>query len=153
MKTLRRLSAFVLLAAVAAGCSDSTAPEDITVANLVGTWNATSATFTPVGGGVGVEVVARGFDLTITIAASGAYTLTVSVPGEENEIETGTLTVSNGRITATPSDPLEDPGFLDIVSLNGDNLTLFVDDEEFDFTDDSIDNETAATLTIVLMRE
>jgi hypothetical protein len=153
MKTLRRLSAFVLLAAVAAGCSDSTAPEDITLADLVGTWNATSATFTPVGGGAGVEVVAQGFGLTITVTATGAYTLTVSFPGEADEVETGTMTVSNGRLTATPNDPLEDPEVIDIVSLSGDNLTLFFDDEEFDFTDDSIDNETPATLTIVMVRE
>ena len=153
MKTLRTLSAFVVLAAVAAGCSDSTDPGDITIADLVGTWNATTATFTPVGGGAGEEVVSQGFGLTITVASSGAYTLTTSFPSEADEVETGTMTVSNGRLTATPTDPLEDLELIDIVSLSGDNLTLFFDDEEFDFTDDSIDNETAATLTIVLVRQ
>jgi hypothetical protein len=91
--------------------------------------------------------------LSITVAASGAYTITASFPGEQPEVETGTLTVSGGVITATPSDPLEDPQPIDIVSLSGDNLTLFFDDEEWDFTDDQIDNETAATLTIVMVRE
>jgi hypothetical protein len=44
MKTLRRLSAFGALAAVAVGCSDSVAPEDVTLADLVGTWNSPRST-------------------------------------------------------------------------------------------------------------
>lgn len=152
MKTLRTLSAFVVLAAVAAGCSDSTDPGDITVADLVGTWNATTATFTAVTGGQSEEVIALAASMRITISSSGAYTLAVSVPGEPDETEIGTMTVTMGRITATPNDPLEDPVVIDIVSLSGDNLTLFFDDEEFDFTDDSIDNPTDATLTVVMQR-
>jgi hypothetical protein len=76
----------------------------------------------------------------------------VTVPFEDPEVETGTLTVTGGVITATPTDPLEDPETIEIVSLSGDNLTLFFADEEGDFTDDQIDNETPATLTIVMRR-
>lgn len=154
MNTLRALSACAVLAAVTVGCSDSVAPEDIAVADLVGTWNATSATFSPVGGGDGVEViVGLGVTLTMTVSSSGAYTLTITVPGEQPEVETGTMTVANGAITATPSDPLEDPTSIDILSLDGDDLTLFFDDEEWDFTDDQIDNPTDATMTLVLRRQ
>ena len=153
MKTLRRLSAFALLAVFAAGCSDSTAPEDITLAHLVGTWNATSATFAEVGGSGSADAIALGATLSITVGPSGSYTINVSFPGEGDEVETGTLTVTNGVITATPTNPLEDPETIQIRSLDGDNMTLFFPDEEWDFTDDSVDNETDATLTIVLRRE
>ncbi len=151
MKTLRALCACTVLAAVAVGCSDSTAPGDVTLDDLVGTWTATSAVFTPVGGGTGVDVVPLGMGLTITIAATGTYTLTVTVPLETPEVETGTMTVSNGVITATPDDPLEDPLAIDIVSLEGDVLTLFFDDEEWDFDDDGQDDP--ATMTVVMERQ
>ncbi len=152
MKTLRTLSAFLVLAAVAAGCSDSTAPEDITLAALVGTWSATSATFSEVGGSGFEDAIALGATMSITVGPSGSYSINVTVPFEDPEVETGTLTVTGGVITATPTDPLEDPETIEIVSLSGDNLTLFFADEEWDFTDDQIDNETPATLTIVMRR-
>jgi hypothetical protein len=154
MKTLRRLSAFGALAAVAVGCSDSVAPEDVTLADLVGTWNATAVTFEPVGGGEGIEVVGElGAALSFTIAASGAYTVTVTAPQEQPQINSGTMTVANGVITATSTGPGEDPGFLEILAFSGDNLTLFSEDEDFDFTDDQIDNPTPATMTMVMVRE
>jgi hypothetical protein len=126
MNTLRKLSAFVILAAVAAGCSDSTAPEDVTLADLVGTWNATRATFDEVAGDGTFDLIPDipGVTVTLTIASSGAYTVTVSMPGESPEMETGTATVANGVITVTPSDPLEDPYAIEIVSLSGDDMTL-----------------------------
>jgi hypothetical protein len=152
MKTLRRLSAFGALAAVAVGCSDSIAPEDVTLADLVGTWNATAVTFAPVGGGEGVDLIGQfGGTVGFTITDGGAYTLTVSVPGEGTEIETGTMTVSNGVITATPSGG-GDPGIFEILAFGGDNMTLFFEDEEFDFTDDQINNPTPATVTLVVVR-
>ena len=153
MKTLRRLSAVAMLAAFAAGCSDSTAPEDITLAHLVGTWNATSAVFSEVGGTGSADVIALGATLSITVGPSGSYTINVSLPGEGAELETGTLTVANGVITATPTEQGEDPETIQIRSLEGDNMTLLFADEEWDFTDDSIDNETPATLTITLVRQ
>jgi hypothetical protein len=155
MNTLRKLSAFVMLAAVAVGCSDSTAPADVTLADLVGTWNATRATFDEVAGDGTFDAIPDipGVSMSITIASSGAFTISMAVPGEAPEVETGTLTVANGVITLTPSAPLEDPYAIDILSLSGDDMTVFFDDEEWDFTDDSVDNETAATLTVVLRRQ
>jgi len=154
MKTLRTLSACAVIAAVAVGCSDSIAPEDITVADLVGAWNATRATFDEVAGTGTFDMIpdVPGVTMSLTITAAGAYTVTITMPGEADEVETGTATVANGVLTVTPSDPLEDPYTIDIVSLSGDNMTLMFDDEEWDFTDDSVDNPTAATLTIVLQR-
>jgi hypothetical protein len=144
-----------MLAAVAAGCSDSTAPEEVTVDDLVGTWNATRATFDEVAGDGTFDAIPDipGVSMSITVASGGAYTITTAAPGETPEVETGTLTVANGVITTTPSDPLEDPEQIDILSLSGDGLTVFFEDEEWDFTDDSVDNETPATLTVVLRRQ
>jgi hypothetical protein len=152
MNTLRKLSAFVMLAVVAVGCSDSTAPEDVTLADLVGTWNATSATFDEVAGDGLIEVIGTfGVSMSITIASSGAYTITVTVPGEAPDVETGTATAANGVITATPSAPGEDPEVIQIRSLSGNDMTLYFADEEFDFNDDG--TETDATLTVVLRRQ
>jgi hypothetical protein len=72
---------------------------------------------------------------------------------EQPQINSGTMTVANGVITATSTGPGEDPGFLEILAFSGDNLTLFSEDEDFDFTDDQIDNPTPATMTMVMVRE
>jgi hypothetical protein len=61
------------------------------------------------------------------------------------------MTVSNGAITATSSGGGE-PGVFEILTFGGDDMTLFFDDEEFDFTDDQINNPTPATVTLVVVR-
>jgi len=146
MRLPRVFTAAALAAALTVACSDSTAPTEVTLADLVGEWDAASAVFTPVAGGTGVDVVALGFAFNIVINAEGGYVATLTDPIEGDEIELGTLAVANGVITFTPTG--EDPYTMDIVNLDGNTLTVRDDDESFDFDDDDVEED--AILTIVL---
>jgi hypothetical protein len=146
MRLPRLFTAAALAAAMAVACSDSTAPTEVALADLVGSWDATSAVFTPVAGGTGVDVVDLGFGFSMVINAEGGYVATLTDPIEGDDIELGTLTVANGVITFTPTG--EDSYTMDIVNFDGNTLTVRDDDESFDFDDDDVEED--AVLTVVL---
>jgi hypothetical protein len=145
----------VALAAFAVGCSDSTAPNDVTADDLVGSWRATAATFTP-DGGTPVNLLAGGLDITLGMRATGSYLL-LFVGGERVGVlptsEVGNYSVGLGVLTLTAlrlsGQPDEIPGqrTFDIVSLVGNTLTLSDPDA---VKEDDEGGDVTGTLRLVL---
>ena len=144
MKLLRTLIAPLLAVTFVAGCGDST-PEEVAEA-LAGTWNATSVVFTNkanssetfdplAGGGIG--------EITTFTAAGGFRRSSAGAP-----VGGGTFVVQGTNLIFTNTGE-SDPHTV-AFTLSGNTLTLTVDDVEFDFDDDGVDE--SASVTIVLQR-
>jgi hypothetical protein len=147
MKIMRSVLAGALAVTLATACSDSTAPSDVTAADLVGTWDASSVVFTPDAGGTAVDVVLLGFGFEITFNAEGGYTATTQVPLEDPDIEIGTFTVANGVITLSPVG--EDAETLRIDSFSGSMLVVTDTNAEYDFDGDDVEEDANMTATLV----
>ena len=95
------LTTFLLVGFV--GCGDDT-PTGINPDDLIGTWVATSLTFTEIGGTGTYDDIAAGGSLTIVIRSDLTYSLTqvIAGPPPENYSETGMYTVNGNVFTATP---------------------------------------------------
>lgn len=78
---------FVVLAALACfvACKDDNEPSNKKIAELAGTWTATSATFN------GVDVVEEGGSVTMVIQDNGRFTFTIKRPGRADMVFTGKL--------------------------------------------------------------
>jgi len=130
-------------AAMAVACSDDTGPSED---ELTGSWLATKVELVSVANpATKVDLVALGGTVRLVLSASNTYTLTLVVPGEPQEVITGTWSASEDVLTLT-----DDDGDLQFeMSLSGDTLTLSGADAEFDFNDDSIDEPAKVNLTLV----
>lgn len=126
--------------------------------NLVGTWDATSITFTPTGGGASVDIIAQGITLFVVLRSDFTYTLTEVDPGppQVTNVESGTFTVTGGGaggvgalLTLTPTGLPPDLS-LTIQALTATDMTLFNANDVFDFNDDG--TETPASLTAVFVK-
>ena len=146
MRIMRTILAGALAVTLATACSDSTDPGDVTGADLVGTWDATSVVFTPDAGGTAIDVVPLDFALEITFNAEGGYTATFDVPGDSADVEIGTYTVANGVLTLTPVD--EDAETMTIGSFGGNSMTLTDTNAEYDFDDDGFEEPANMTATM-----
>lgn len=150
MRIMRSILAGALAVMLTTACSDSTDPGDVTGADLVGTWDATSAVFTPDAGGTAIDVVLLGATFEITLNAEGGYTATfIEQPGGTPELEIGTYTVANGVLTLTPVGA--DVETFTIDSLDGNSLVITDTNAEFDFNDDGTDEP--ANLTVRLAKQ
>ena len=149
MRIMRSFMAGALAVTLATACSDSTAPADVTAADLAGTWDASSVVFTPDAGGTAVDVVPMGFGLEITFNAEGGYTATFTEPGEAPDLEIGTYTVVNGVLTLTPAG--EDAETMTIDSFSGSTMVVTDSNAEFDFDGD--DTEEPANMTATLVKQ
>jgi hypothetical protein len=125
----RALAASALLLLAACG-SDN--PTSVTVNDLAGTWVATSFVFSSVADpSTTVDAVAAGASFTLTIADDGHFTATTGAPGEDPEVDEGTITVDGNKITLDGGD---DP-ISGTYSLSGNTLTVHLTDGiGFDFT-------------------
>lgn len=124
-------------------------PAGVTLADLVGTWDATSVVYESLDNPLlRFDLVALGGSLTLTVAANGDYTATIQPPGEAPETETGTVTVS-GNVIDLNVDGIPETVEFDFTLL-GNTLTMVTESEEFDFDGDDIDDP--ARLTVVLVR-
>jgi len=150
MKFVRTFSAVALAAAVAVGCSDSTDPADVTIEDLVGTWVASSFTYTADANPAQTfDLVANGGGFTLTVQADGSVTGTQSILGMTDTFNAD-MTVANGVLTVTTTDvPPEVLTFT--FTLDGNTITMTDTSAEFDFT--LMGNpEVAANLVIVATR-
>lgn len=130
------------------GCGDSTEPQgDVTIADLVGTWNATSIVYTDNATGQSVNAFLFGARLQITVAANGTYTGSVTEPGGAPQAITGTITVQGGTITIT-DDAAPGDAAVGTFTLSGNTLTITAQDE-FDFGA----GDVPATLVLVMVRQ
>jgi hypothetical protein len=148
MSTPGRLPALAMMAMVAVGCSETIDPADITLQDLVGTWNATKVEYTPDGGGAAFDLIDNGGSATLTLSASGTLTGTFTFAGQSDEID-GTVSLANGRLTLTEPGEGGDPPEVTVfdVTLSGNTLTLTSDDVEFDFNFDG-ENEPASVVIV-----
>ena len=149
----RPLSACVLLTAAAWGCGDATAPNDVAIGDVVGTWDATSLIFEESGGVRSADLIASGGAFSLEITQEERYTATLTVPGEDSpDVARGIIRVGFGIITAAADrDPFNPVTYL-IQSFDGDAMTLIDPEEEFDFDTPPDGSDEPATLTLVLRK-
>jgi hypothetical protein len=146
MRTLAKVWLLTTAVGMAAGCGDdSTGPSE---SSLVGTWRATKVELISVQDpAIKFDLVALGATVRLVLGSSKAYTLTLSVPGEPQEIVTGSWSSSGDVLTLT-----DESGDMQFdMTLSGNTLTLTGADGEFDFNDDDVDEP--AHLNMVLVRE
>jgi hypothetical protein len=160
MKLLRTLFAGAVAAAVAAGCGDSaTGSNGVTIADLVGEWNATKFEYTnQANASQVVDLMQFGAALNITVAGTGAFAGTfreTAVSPTDNI--TGTIEISGSTMTLTFTAPPEFVG--DPISgsfdLAGDVLTLnATSGVDFDFSVIGGDpGDVPADLELVMQRQ
>lgn len=126
--------------------------DSIAPALLVGTWNATSVTFAPTGGGTSRDIIGRGRTLSIVLRQDSTYTLTEVDPGPPvvTDVKNGTFTVVGGVLTFTPTGfPADAPLIIQVLTAT--DMTLFNATEMFDFNADG--TETPASLTAVFVKQ
>jgi hypothetical protein len=118
-----------------------------TAQGLPGTWRATRAEFvSAANSSVRVEIVSQGTVLTLSLEASGNYTLTVVDPGQAGTTQTGTWTATRDVLTLRPSGVSWSIQF--DYTLNGSTLTLAGGHVEFDVNDDGAPDETILNATL-----
>ena len=148
MKTLARavLAACAILT-LACGDDNGNGPNRN---SIVGTWDATSMEFVLKSNpAVRVDAVNE-FAATVTVVFDDddSFTILLQVPGEPDELITGTWSMSGNTITLNPDGEPFDWQFS--ISLSGDTLTLEGGDVAFDVDDDGDEDE--CDLTLVLER-
>jgi hypothetical protein len=127
-------------AAVALACGEATG---ITIADLVGTWNATKLEFTnKANPAQRVDVVPLGAQLRIVVEPSGRAISTFSFQGL-TQVDTSQIVIRG--------DTLLVDGRRLLFTLSGNTLTLTDNNESFDF--DQNGTEEPATLLAVLLRQ
>ena len=127
-------------------CGDSLTGVDTTTDDLIGTWNITSLTFSPVDGGTEAEGLVG--SATIAFNAKLTYTLTF-VEGTVTDVENGTFAVDGSTLTMTIAG--EEPDVFTVTALSSTGATIYSEDDQFDFNDDG--TETTATLTVTLLKQ
>ena len=144
---LRHLTISTLALILMTGCGDATGvePDD-----LAGTWTASSVIFTEIAApNATVDIVAtESAAVSLVLRADSTYTLTITVPPEAADIESGTYEVLGTVLTLSQTGEGSPEPFT--IARDGDTMTLTDTDEEFDFNDDQ--TETPATLVITLTR-
>jgi hypothetical protein len=157
MKLLRIATTGALAIAFAVGCGDSTEPQDdVTIADLIGNWNATSMQFTSQSNPpVTLDLITDTFGrMSISINPNGSFegTFRESFSASEETVS-GTVTLQGDTITIAFVQGL-DEDVSGTFTLAGDVLTVNGTFQSFDFTPaDGNDNPEPASLVIVLVRE
>ena len=133
---MKRFIAALSLALVAAGCSDSdnaAGPEEITIADLVGSWTASSQLYTNnADTNERFDLVAAGGETRVTVLSHGGARTWVTLGTFSDEWD-AQLSISGNTLTSNPveaSRPVRTWTF----SLVGDVLTLTDANSGFDFT-------------------
>jgi hypothetical protein len=148
MRLKHTLFALPLAALLATGCSsDTIGPDEITVADLVGTWKITKIEYVADAGSNTVDLIKdNNVAATITVLANGAYTETLTVPGVPATTITGNFTVQNGTIvnsqTGNNARNVE-------VTREGDKITFVDEGATFDFDNNATTPDTGADLTMI----
>jgi len=145
-KALVLIAAAVVLGAV--GCKSSTGPAD--QSDFIGTWNATKAEFTSIANpSTKVDIITQGSSLTVVFSAN-AVVLTITDPGQNPEVFSGTWSASMDVMTLTWTSGLSGESQFDWVLAAEDELTLGGGHMPFDFTPG---NPEEAFLDLILVRQ
>jgi len=144
----RARAAVVVLVAVVGGCGSGTAPSP---QELAGTWRATRVEFVSAANpATKVELVSTGAVYTLTLTASGTFTLTGTHPGDDPLSVAGTYSASVDVLTLTYTSGFFGESQFDM-SLNGNSLRLDGGHVPYDVNGDDQDEE--ALLNLVLARQ
>lgn len=98
MKTIGKLLLVAWVGSAGAACgSDSTGTS---LANIVGTWHATTAVVTSVANpSTSANLIALGATLQIVFSANLTYNSTINLPGNAPEVSTGTYVETATQLT------------------------------------------------------
>lgn len=136
-----RIARSVTLVAVAAllaiGCSESSTDPDpdggVTVADLVGSWTASSHTFTNnANSSESFDVVANGGETRTTVLSGGGHRTWFEL-GDFSDEWDAQLSISGTTLTSTPAEATRETVSWTF-TLVGNTLTLTRSDSEWDFT-------------------
>jgi hypothetical protein len=151
---MKRFIAVLSVVLAVAACSDSeqvTGPEGITIEDLVGSWTASSHTFTNnADPGEALDLIANGGETRVTVLSGGGARTWVTF-GEFSDEWDAQLTIAGGTVTSRPveaSRPVRTWTF----TLVGNLLTLTDTDSEFDFSLSGA-VEVSATEVVVFVRQ
>lgn len=115
----------------------------VTIADLVGTWNATKLEFTnKANSAQKIDVVPLGAQLRIVVEPSGRAISTLSFQGQTS-VDTSQIVIRGDTLV------VDDRRLL--FTLSGNTLTITDNNESFDFNQDGA--EEPATLLAVLLRQ
>ena len=150
--SLRRATEILLISAVAmAACRDDSGPgSGITIGDLVGTWNATTVTYTSQEDAADrVDLIAGGGFASLTVVASGEYTFVLVPAHDDAEVASGFIVIESGFLLAQN---ILGPGVTVAfaMTVTGSTLGLVSDEPTYDFNGD--EEEEPAILQIGLRR-
>ena len=149
---VRLLSLIAAAAVFTAACSESSPaePEGITIADLVGSWKASSALFTnQANPSQQFELVSAGGELRTTVLQHGGARTWLDIGPVSDEWD-AQLTLTGNQLTSTPVEASR-PVRHYTVELVGNQLTLTSSDGTFDFTLSGA-TATPATEKVVFQR-
>ncbi len=145
--------ALLLASAIAIACNDDnkTGPTGPTIADLTGTWNATSVKLTlNANPAVSVDLVQTfGGTVTLDITSAGRYTFTGSVPGLPPLTITGDFQITGTNTFTLTNDADPTDVLSGTFTLSADKNTLSVtlqDAEVIDLTQDGVVDAADASL-------
>ena len=144
-----RMLAAALALGVGVACSDN-GTDNVTIADLVGTWNATTFIITNPHGVQSVDLVGMGGSFTLTVMANGSFTGQQDLLGQVDNF--GGTIVLTGNHTMTLVDAVNPADETDLTfTLTGNQMALTSSDITFDWDGDTI--EEPAELEAVLQRQ
>lgn len=127
---------------------------DFSISELQGTWNATSAFFSPSDPNSqsdGVDIIAEGGTLSIVIQSNGRFTMNFNVAGADPFTVTGEMFFENNEFFAIRFD--EDPDDYEYFGIDYTATTLRInggpDTAEWDFNGDGEDEPANVSLDFV----
>jgi len=136
MRVARALLIGLLGVGLLVGCDDDgTGLDGFTLADLVGTWDASVFVFvSQTSPPDSADFIAEGADVRLTVAANGDYSIVVWAPDVIADVLWGTVSVDDGNIVITdeqePGNPISFSA-----GLSGNTLSMQTDEVEFDFGD------------------
>jgi hypothetical protein len=150
---VRLLSLLALAAVFTSACGDSsssTEPEGLTIADLVGSWGASSALFTnQANPSQKFDIIAAGGTLNITVLNSGGVRTWLEI-GDVSDEWDAMLTLNGNQLTATPAEASR-PTRHWTIEKNSNGFTLTSTDASFDFTLSGA-TEVSASEVVVFVR-
>jgi len=149
----RLLSLIAFVAVSSAGCGDSstTEPEGLTIADLVGSWKASSVLLTSqANSSQQFDIITAGGELRVTVLDGGRTRMWLDLGSFSDEWDS-LLTLDGNALTMTPAETSR-PTRHYTIDMSADRLTMTSSDASFDFTL-SGGTGVAATEKTVLVRQ
>ena len=121
---------------------DGTGPDGLTIADLAGTWEASSFVYSQAGTGAAVpdvDLVADGGSATLLLQSDGSFVLTIVDDGGTPDIAAGTMAFDGEDFLIVSIGPDEIDFFFELLGDDAFRLTDNVGQAEFDLDGDGTD--------------